>query len=126
GQQMPETAMAKGRVCDDANFADMTRPSVALAFEHSRPDNLSAGLRYHHGFAIEVDFVEPDFDLLAIEQVLLEEGAVVLGHAFKEGADLGAILRDEGANRDRRAIGQLQDLRISGEQIFRDRIVSHR
>ena len=33
-QQIPEAATAKGGVGDDADFADVARPSVALAFEH--------------------------------------------------------------------------------------------
>jgi hypothetical protein len=88
-------------------------------------DQLSA-LRDHHGFAIEVDLVEPDFDLLAIEQILLEKGAVLFGHAFKEAADFCAILWYESSNRDRRAVRQLQNLRISGEEILLNRIVTHR
>ena len=125
GEQVAESTAAEGRVGDDANFTDVARPSVTLTLEYGAADDQCAAQSDHHGLAIEIDFIEPDFDLFAIEQVFLEEGPVFFGDAFEEGAYFGPILRYESANDDGGAIRQLENLRIGSEEMLGDRIFIH-
>ena len=66
GKQVAEPPPAIRGMRDDANLTDMTRPSMALAFEDGRADDSFACHRDHRGLAIEVDLVEPGLDFLAI------------------------------------------------------------
>jgi len=62
--------------------------------EHCGADDPFVRDRYHHGLAVNIDSVKPHLDLVAIDEVLLQKGAILLRHALEKLADFAAILRD--------------------------------
>lgn len=98
---------------------------MALPLENSSADYPFAGDRYDHGLAVNIDPVKPDFDLVTVEQVFLQEGTVLLGNVLEEFAHFGAILRYKRAQGYRSSIPKTDVFWIGREQIARNRIISH-
>ncbi len=69
-QYMSQAAMAHGPFHHDTNLAHVPRPST-LALQHRRADDGSVNHGHDNRLTARVDPIEPGFDLLAIEQVLL-------------------------------------------------------
>jgi hypothetical protein len=108
---------AKGWIGDDSDFAHVPRPSVALTLKDGGADYPFVCNGHDHGLAVDIDLIKPDFDLVTIEKVFLQKGAVFLGNVLEEVPYFGAILRYKRSQGHRRSIPKSNDLWIGGEQI---------
>lgn len=99
-QGLTQTSAAKRWIGNDSDFAYVPRPSVTLSLENCGPDNALPVNGYDHAFAIKIEFVKPDFDLIAVDQVFFQKGAVLLGHALKKSPNFAAILGYQRAQGD--------------------------
>jgi hypothetical protein len=98
---------------------------VSLTLKDGGADYPFVGNGHDHGLAVDIDLIKPDFDLVTIEKVFLQKGAVFLGNVLEEVPYFGAILRYKRSQGHRSSITKSNALWIGGEQIARYWIIGH-
>src|SRR5262245_21889565 len=72
-QGMPQAAAAESGIGDNSDFTYMPGPSLTLALKDGSTNDPPASECDNHSFAVDVNFVKPDFDLIPVYQVFFKE-----------------------------------------------------